>query len=116
MLFRSYRINGRSDKFDQAKSPLTADGRHRKPNAAHTGCKDVAMNFRNGLSPLLRPEDSVLLLIDHQPYQLANVNSHEPQMDINNTAGLAKAAKAFGDPTLLTNGIAAPGRAEEPTL
>src|SRR3546814_9813263 len=62
-----YRINGRSDKFDQAKSPLTADGRHRKPNAVHTGCKDVAMNFRNGLSSLLRPEDSVLLLIDHQP-------------------------------------------------
>src|SRR3546814_10656714 len=56
-----YRINGRSDKFDQAKSPLTADGRHRKPNAVHTGCKDVAMNFRNGLSSLLRPEDSVLL-------------------------------------------------------
>src|SRR3546814_18636068 len=77
-----YRINGRSDKFDQAKSPLTADGRHRKPNAVHTGCKDVAMNFRNGLSSLLRPEDSVLLLIDHQPYHLAHVNSHEPQMDI----------------------------------
>ena len=45
--------------------------------------------FRNGLSSLLRPEDSVLVLIDHQPYQLANVNSHEPQMVINNTAGLA---------------------------
>src|SRR3546814_10425718 len=75
-----YRLNGRSDKFDQAKSPLTADGRHRKPNAVHTGCKDVAMNFRNGLSSLLRPEDSVLLLTHHQPYQLANVNSHEPQM------------------------------------
>src|SRR3546814_20019706 len=72
-----YRINGRSDKFDQAKSPLTADGRHRKPNAVHTGCKDVAMNFRNGLSSLLRTEDSVLLLIDHQPYQLANVNRSE---------------------------------------
>ncbi len=64
------------------------------------------MTFRNGLDSLLRPEDSVLVLIDHQPYQLANVNSHEPQMVINNTAGLAKAAKAFDVPTILTTVIA----------
>ena len=67
------------------------------------------MTFRNGLDSLLRPEDSVLVLIDHQPYQLANLNSHEPQMVINNTAGLAKAAKAFGVPTILTTVIAARG-------
>jgi len=64
------------------------------------------MTFRNGLASLLRPEDSVLVLIDHQPYQLANLNSHEPQMVINNTVGLAKAAKAFGVPTILTTVIA----------
>ncbi len=46
------------------------------------------MTFRNGLDSLLRPEDSVLVLIDHQPYQLANLNSHDPHMVINNTAGL----------------------------
>jgi hypothetical protein len=45
-----------------------------------TAAKDVIMTFRNGLASLLRPEDSVLVLIDHQPHQLANVNSHEPQM------------------------------------
>jgi hypothetical protein len=45
------------------------------------------MTFRNGLDSLLRPEDSVLVLIDHQPYQLANLNSHDPQMVVNNTAG-----------------------------
>lgn len=67
------------------------------------------MKFRNGLASLLRPEDSVLVLIDHQPYQLANLNSHEPQMVINNTAGLAKAAKAFDVPTILTSVIAAQG-------
>ncbi|MCG6203617.1 hydrolase [Rhodopseudomonas sp. HC1] len=67
------------------------------------------MTRRNGLDSLLRPEDSVLVLIDHQPYQLANVNSHEPQMVINNTAGLAKAAKAFGVPTILTSVIAERG-------
>jgi nicotinamidase-related amidase len=64
------------------------------------------MTFRNGLSTLLRPEDSVLVLIDHQPYQLANLNSHEPQMVVNNTVGLAKAAKVFGVPTILTSVVA----------
>ena len=67
------------------------------------------MTPRNGLDSLLRPEDSVLVLIDHQPYQLANLNSHEPQMVINNTAGLAKVAKAFGVPTILTTVLASRG-------
>jgi nicotinamidase-related amidase len=64
------------------------------------------MTPRNGLDSLLRPEDSVLVLIDHQPYQLTNVNSHEPQMVVNNAAALAKAAKAFAVPTILTSVIA----------
>jgi nicotinamidase-related amidase len=67
------------------------------------------MTLRNGLASLLRPEDSVLVLIDHQPYQLANLNSHEPQMVVNNSAALAKAAKAFGVPTILTSVIAERG-------
>jgi nicotinamidase-related amidase len=62
-----------------------------------------------GLDALLRPENSVLVLIDHQPYQLANLNSHEPQMAVNNAAGLAKAAKAFGVPTILTSVLAERG-------
>ncbi|MDY6961778.1 hydrolase [Pseudorhizobium marinum] len=64
------------------------------------------MTFRNGLDSLLRPEDSILVLIDHQPYQLANLNSHEPQMVVNNTVALAKTAKAFKVPTILTSVIA----------
>lgn len=67
------------------------------------------MTFRNGLSSLLRPQDSVLVLIDHQPYQLANLNSHDPQMVVNNSTALAKAAKAFGVPTILTSVVAARG-------
>lgn len=67
------------------------------------------MTLRNGLTSLLRPEDSVLVLIDHQPYQLANLNSHEPHMVINNSVALAKTAKAFGVPTILTSVIAAQG-------
>lgn len=61
------------------------------------------MKFRNGLASLLRPEDSVLVLIDHQPYQLANLNSHDPHTVVNNSAALAKAAKVFNVPTILTS-------------
>jgi nicotinamidase-related amidase len=67
------------------------------------------MTFRNGLASLLRPDDSVLVLIDHQPYQLANLNSHDPHMAVNNSAALAKAARAFGVPTILTSVVAARG-------
>jgi nicotinamidase-related amidase len=55
-----------------------------------------------GLDALLTPDNCVLVLIDHQPFQLANVNSHEPTMVINNVTGLAMTAKAFGIPTILT--------------
>lgn len=64
------------------------------------------MSFRNGLDSLLRPEDSVLVLIDHQPFQLANLNSHSPRDVVTNTAGLTKAAKAFRVPTIITSVIA----------
>jgi nicotinamidase-related amidase len=61
------------------------------------------MTFRNGLKSLLRPDDSVLVLIDHQPYQLANLNSHDPHIVVNNSAALAKTAKVFNVPTILTS-------------
>ena len=60
------------------------------------------MPTKTGLDALLRPEDSVLVLIDHQPYQFANLHSHEPTMIVNNVVGLAKTAKVFGVPTILT--------------
>jgi nicotinamidase-related amidase len=62
----------------------------------------MQMFTKVGLDALLTPENCVLLLIDHQPFQLANVNSHEPTMVINNVTGLAKIAKAYGIPTILT--------------
>lgn len=58
---------------------------------------------KTGLDGLLRPEDSILVLIDHQPYQFANLHSHEPTMVINNVIGLAKTAKVFNVPTILTS-------------
>src|SRR6476660_4749089 len=55
-----------------------------------------------GLDALLTPENCAVLLIDHQPSQLANVNSHDPTMVINNVTALAKTAKAYEVPTILT--------------
>lgn len=62
-------------------------------------------NSKTGLGALLRPEDSIVVLIDHQPYQFTNLNSHEPTMIINNVVGLAKTAKVFNVPTILTTVI-----------
>jgi hypothetical protein len=42
-----------------------------------------------GLEALLTPDNCAVVMIDHQPFQLANVNSHEPTMVINNAIGLA---------------------------
>jgi nicotinamidase-related amidase len=55
-----------------------------------------------GIEALLTPQNSVLVLIDHQPFQFANLHSHEPTLIVNNVVGLAKTAKAFQVPTILT--------------
>ena len=44
----------------------------------------------------------MLVLIDHQPFQFANLHSHEPTMIVNNVIALAKTAKVFNVPTILT--------------
>lgn len=62
----------------------------------------AAQKNKAGLDALLTPDNSALLLIDHQPYQFANLHSHEPTMIVNNVIGLAKTAKVFGVPTILT--------------
>jgi nicotinamidase-related amidase len=59
----------------------------------------------SGLSALLTPENSILVLIDHQPYQFTNLNSHDPTVIVNNVIGLAKTAKVFNVPTILTTVI-----------
>lgn len=65
----------------------------------------MSKNVKAGLEALLRPEDSIVVLIDHQPFQFANLHSHEPTMIINAVTGLAKAAKVFKVPTILTTVI-----------
>jgi nicotinamidase-related amidase len=59
-------------------------------------------NPKSGLDALLTPDNCVLILIDHQPFQIAGLRSHDTQSMINNVVGLAKSAKLFGVPTLLT--------------
>src|SRR5437773_12290386 len=58
--------------------------------------------LKNGLDALLTPKESVLVLIDHQAFQFANLHSHEPTMIVNNVVALAKTAKVFNVPTILT--------------
>src|SRR5712675_1353130 len=57
---------------------------------------------KQGIDALLTPDNCVLLLIDHQPFQFAGLRSHDTQTIINNVVGLAKSAKAFKVPTLLS--------------
>jgi hypothetical protein len=41
---------------------------------------------KTDLAALLRPEDSIVVLIDYQPYQFANPSSHDPSTIVNNVA------------------------------
>ena len=67
------------------------------------------MNNRNdpkaGLGALLTPDNCALMLIDHQPFQFAGLRSHDTQSIINNVVALAKTAKIFNVPTLLSTVI-----------
>ncbi|WDE02734.1 hydrolase [Thalassomonas actiniarum] len=51
---------------------------------------------------LLTPDDHALLLIDHQPQMAFATASHDIVELRNNVTGLAKAARAFKVPTILT--------------
>lgn len=51
---------------------------------------------------LLTPTNHTLILIDHQPQMAFATRSHDVQTVRNNVTGLAKAAKVFKVPTILT--------------
>ena len=55
---------------------------------------------------LLTPQNSTLVLIDHEPQFIFSLASMDRGLLINNAAGLAKTAKLFGVPTILTSGTA----------
>ncbi|MDF2670279.1 MAG: hydrolase [Paenibacillus sp.] len=56
----------------------------------------------NDKSDLLTAENSAIILVDHQPQMLFGVQSADRQTIINNTVGLAKTAKVFNAPIILT--------------
>src|SRR5258707_9341278 len=65
------------------------------------------MNSSNGSARLsekglLTPDNCVVALIDHQPQMLFGVSSFDRQTIINNTVALAKAARVFDVPVVLT--------------
>lgn len=51
---------------------------------------------------LLTPDNSALIMIDYQPQMFFGVQSVDRQLLINNIVGLAKSAKLFKVPTILT--------------
>jgi len=53
-------------------------------------------------SSLLYPDDHVVVLVDHESQMAFAVQSHPIELVVNATAGLAKSAKAFDVPTLVT--------------
>ena len=58
--------------------------------------------MNNAKLEVLTPENSQLIIIDHQPQMAFGVQSIDRQTLKNNVVGLAKAAKAFGIPTVIT--------------
>lgn len=55
-----------------------------------------------GIHDLLTPDNSVLILIDHEPQMIFGVGSMDRQLLLNNVEALAKTAKLFSVPTILT--------------
>lgn len=56
----------------------------------------------SGIHDLLSADNSALILIDHEPQMVFGVGSMDRQLLINNVEGLAKSAKLFNVPTILT--------------
>ena len=59
--------------------------------------------MQEGKLDLLTPANNVLILVDYQPQMLFGVTSIDRQLLKNNAAALAKAAKAFKVPTIVTS-------------
>lgn len=51
---------------------------------------------------LLTPDNSVMLFVDHQPQMFFGTGSGDRAAIINSTVGLAKTARAFDVPVVLT--------------
>lgn len=58
--------------------------------------------MHDGICDLLTPNNSVLILIDHEPQMVFGIGSMDRQLLLNNVEALAKTAKIFNVPTILT--------------
>ncbi|MFI8455122.1 hydrolase [Kitasatospora sp. NPDC085464] len=63
---------------------------------------DVSQVSATPSPDLLTPDNAVVLFVDHQPQMFFGTGSGDRTAIINATVGLAKAAKAFDVPTVLT--------------
>ena len=72
------------------------------PQTAHQDMRAAAPTAQKGAHELLTAQNSILLLIDHQPQMAFGVQSHDRALILNNTVGLAKGAKVFTVPAILT--------------
>src|SRR5256886_12040400 len=61
-------------------------------------------------------DNSVLILIDHQPWVAFAVNSIDPSLLSNNLEGLASSAKALDMPVILTTVGAEGGKLRDPLM
>ena len=64
----------------------------------------------------ITPENSALVLIDHQPWVAFSVKSIDAGLLVNNLAGLAASAKALDVPTILTTVGAQGGILNDPPI
>src|SRR5207237_4057517 len=102
----SNKVLGGITQREQSKDVATNnENKHETERNKYMNATPGKSFTRTGLDALLTPQTSVLILIDHQPFQFANVRNADPTLVLNNTIGLAKAAKAFGVPTILTTVI-----------
>ena len=62
-----------------------------------------AVNVKSGLRELLTPDNCCVLFIDHQPAMTFGVATIDRQTLLNNVLGLAKAARTFNVPVILTS-------------
>ncbi|WP_326763492.1 hydrolase [Streptomyces sp. NBC_01591] len=81
------------------RGPIGLSGNQRDRRFIHGSPNGVTYT---GLDALLTPERSVLLLIDHQGAQFAGMHSMDPNLVVNNVTALAKGAKLFDVPTILS--------------
>lgn len=72
------------------------------PSAPALAADNPQAGYAKESREIITKDNSVLILVDHQPQTISGIASHDRQTIINNVEALAKTAKVFGIPTILT--------------